>query len=86
MAQYLPPEIREKHVQYIQEMTTKRKNKKIPLSTILDRVRRCTVRKTKPVGPMTVCYDMICFDECIAQTKKDIEAKRKRDEETKNEP
>lgn len=31
--------------------------------------KACTVRKTKPLGPMTVCHDQLCLANCIEYTK-----------------
>lgn len=31
--------------------------------------RSCQVRKTQPSGPMTVCHDQPCLDDCIEYTK-----------------
>jgi len=80
----LPPDIQKKHDDFLDTVKAKREDETIPLRIILDMVKQCTVRKTKPIGPMIVCHDMICLDECITQTKRDF-ARIKEREKAKNE-
>lgn len=33
--------------------------------------RSCQLRKTKPMGPMTLCSDLECFKKCVELTRKE---------------
>ena len=79
----IPPEIQAKHDEYINQTVPTSKPKSITHEEIVKLVSQCTVRKTKPTGPMIVCHDMICFNECIAQTKRDKKARIEREESAK---
>ena len=49
--------------------------------------KTCTVRRTQPRGPMTVCHDQPCLKDCIKYTKNEkagiipeIKRKKRKDE------
>lgn len=33
--------------------------------------RTCSLRRTKPVGPMILCSDLDCYEKCVELTKKE---------------
>ena len=37
-----------------------------------DKSVSCSLRKTRPIGPMILCSDIYCFDDCIKISKIEI--------------
>ena len=81
----IPSDIQDKHDKYINKPKPDNEDKKVSRKTIINKVKRCSVRTTEPTGPMTVCHDMVCLDECIAQTKRDLVYIKEKEEAAKNE-
>ena len=84
-SQYIPSDIQDKHDEYIAKPKLDNEVEEISHEAIIKKVKRCSVRTTKPTGPMTVCHDMVCLDECIAQTKRDLVHIKEKEEAAKNE-
>lgn len=76
--------LRRRNGMQIKDVRIKEYTRKVPDSKVItDKVKLCTVRKTKPSGPMTVCHDMYCFDACVEETKRQRDRQNEK-EETKN--
>ena len=37
----------------------------------MPRPKTCSLRRTKPVGPMTLCSDLGCYEVCVELTDKE---------------
>jgi len=42
----------------------------------MNNARTCPIRRSKPVGPLTVCKDMDCFKSCVEITIQEKERGR----------